>query len=694
VEFDMSFPRCLAIGLALVLASACQTEVFGGKDTFSPAVQQRDWAQERIDAARRGSGHSGPDQRDPAAQAVAELAAALYASERAPRSVLCLPLVSRDLRRGRPWVALLGVEVADSVARALADRGFAGEILETADAGLRIDRANLSRSGLTTAADVAAQAERLGVDAVVFGSLERRDMAGALDRSVIAGEITAYDVAGRRALARVRFEMPSDDLTLRRAWELAQAESSWMPDSAYGLPQRTPALAAELERAAETIAAALAPSVEAGQSAGAWYVAPLDVQAFAPEIAALRAAQGAYASEVARRAADGAGRAGPVVLHGTEFPDLQSAEAWVLELAAQFEASPAARFAAAFSSTLLDALRARLQPAGRAVTDLAAASPVDRALVAGELAQGGLARSSAALEALRAAGVGVVVAPRLERVGDALSIRADAYDLARAANAAGGRAEIPASLRAELERALAAGPRGAPADAAPGGPSKPAPARPRPGGSADAAPGATAWTGVYERTKSGVVHVLNVDGDSRGSGFLVDARGLVLTNEHVVRGAGALLQVMPANGTPLRARTVASDPHWDLALLAVEGLPRDAHVFEFAEGVAVGAEVAVLGHPRDSSGWVLTPGFVSSVTERIDTSDGQEREAWMYTSPTRAGSSGSPVLLADGRVAAVHSAGAVGQSLTDSSARTELTGFALGIPAREARRFVESAPRP
>jgi hypothetical protein len=52
------------------------------------------------------------------------------------------------------------------------------------------------------------------------------------------------------------------------------------------------------------------------------------------------------------------------------------------------------------------------------------------------------------------------------------------------------------------------------------------------------------------------------------------------------------------------------------------------------------------------------------------------------------------VLLVDGRVAAVHSAGRVGQSLSDTSERTERTGFALGIPAREARLFAEKVARP
>jgi S1-C subfamily serine protease len=175
----------------------------------------------------------------------------------------------------------------------------------------------------------------------------------------------------------------------------------------------------------------------------------------------------------------------------------------------------------------------------------------------------------------------------------------------------------------------------------------------------------------------------------------------VLTNEHVVRAAGTPLQVRTADGAQLEARVVAQDPERDLAALSTGSLPQGAHVFAFAESVSVGTEVAVLGHPRQSAGWVLTPGHVSSTSERFASESGQPQPAFMYTCPTRQGSSGSPVLLADGRVAAVHCAGragellgAAGQALGGARAATELTGFALGIPAGAARDFVAGLPTP
>jgi S1-C subfamily serine protease len=306
-------------------------------------------------------------------------------------------------------------------------------------------------------------------------------------------------------------------------------------------------------------------------------------------------------------------------------------------------------------------------------------------LVEGELAQGGLVSSRAAREALQAAGITLVAAPRLERVGDAFLVRLDLYDLQDPRVAATATAPIPAALAPELQRALGTD------DLLPVGKLDLLPVgglELRPVGELDLAPGG-GWEQLYSSAKSGVVQVTGPDG--RGSGFVVRGDGLVLTNDHVVCGIGSPITVTPEGGMPLSARIVSEDPYWDLAVLQVDGLPSSTHVFSFASAVNVGTEVAVLGHPRDSSGWVLTPGHVSSTTEQVPTADGRERPSLMYTCPTRQGSSGSPVLLADGRVAAVHAAGRTGQSLSGSAEVTELTGFALGVPAREASAFVERA---
>lgn len=452
--------RLLPLGAVLALVSSCQTEVFGGKDTYADPIQSRDYAQEKIDAGPRKGDVWGPNQRNPGDDAVASFADAVLALQPKPASVACLPLVSHDLKAGKPWVSELGVATADSVARVLREKGYSGQVYATEDVGLALNRANVARGSLTTIDAIAANGDRLGADVVVFGTFRRRDQVGALDRDVIACELTAYDVAGRRIATSTRWELASDDSSLRRVWDLAQRESSWMPDSRWGMPSVSPDLATELSRVQEDLAIALGRTVDPAKIQGAIYVAPLDVTAFAPHVATLRSAQGAYATEVARRvdAARAANTAvdlsGTIVLGGTEYPTFQAAEDHLAQLAANFQATTAARFAQTFSAGLGDEIRARVQGAGKLVNDLAAVRPADRALIEGELAQGGVARSTASREALATAGVGLLVATRLEKVGDALQVRVDAYDLAQGAVVGDGRAGIPGSLFPEVERAL------------------------------------------------------------------------------------------------------------------------------------------------------------------------------------------------------------------------------------------------
>ena len=104
----------------------------------------------------------------------------------------------------------------------------------------------------------------------------------------------------------------------------------------------------------------------------------------------------------------------------------------------------------------------------------------------------------------------------------------------------------------------------------------------------------------------------------------------------------------------------------------------------------VGMEVAVLGHPKSSKGWVFTPGHMSSLNVNIGTNEkDKNQDGYMYTSATRGGSSGSPVILLDGSVAAVHKAGSKGFLNTSSGVKgSELTGFARGIRGQDARAFL------
>jgi serine protease DegQ len=98
---------------------------------------------------------------------------------------------------------------------------------------------------------------------------------------------------------------------------------------------------------------------------------------------------------------------------------------------------------------------------------------------------------------------------------------------------------------------------------------------------------------------------------SLGSGVIVNSKGFILTNHHVVEAADEI-EVALADGKKLRARTVGSDPETDLAVLQVEGTQLPAITFGNDNGLRVGDVVLAIGNPF-GVGQTVTMGIVSAL---------------------------------------------------------------------------------
>jgi len=98
---------------------------------------------------------------------------------------------------------------------------------------------------------------------------------------------------------------------------------------------------------------------------------------------------------------------------------------------------------------------------------------------------------------------------------------------------------------------------------------------------------------------------------SLGSGVIVSADGLILTNHHVVESADEI-EVLLADGRRARAKVVGSDPETDLAVLRVS--MRDLPVVEFGDETAarIGDVVLAIGNPF-GVGQTVTMGIVSAL---------------------------------------------------------------------------------
>ena len=138
-----------------------------------------------------------------------------------------------------------------------------------------------------------------------------------------------------------------------------------------------------------------------------------------------------------------------------------------------------------------------------------------------------------------------------------------------------------------------------------------------------------------------------------GSGVIVDsARGLVVTNFHVVQNARAV-EVGLKDGRQIAADPVAFAPELDIAVLRVSARDLPALPLGDSSRVRVGQPVLAIGNPF-GLGQTVTAGIVSA-TDRALT-QGDSRRFLQTDAPINPGNSGGPLIDSVGRVIGINSA--------------------------------------
>src|SRR5258706_1673552 len=167
---------------------------------------------------------------------------------------------------------------------------------------------------------------------------------------------------------------------------------------------------------------------------------------------------------------------------------------------------------------------------------------------------------------------------------------------------------------------------------------------------------------------------------SLGSGVIVRADGLILTNNHVVTG-GTDIVVALSDKREFKAKVLLADPRTDLAVLKIDPKGERLPVVPFADSdaVQVGDLVLAVGDPF-GVGQTVTMGIVSALARtQISASDYQ---FFIQTDAAiNPGNSGGALVTTDGRLAGINTA------IYSRSGGSIGIGFA--IPANLARRVVE-----
>lgn len=182
-----------------------------------------------------------------------------------------------------------------------------------------------------------------------------------------------------------------------------------------------------------------------------------------------------------------------------------------------------------------------------------------------------------------------------------------------------------------------------------------------------------------------------VSGAGTGSGFIIDSRGYILTNNHVVEGAvgGGSLTVDLPDGRTFDATIVGRNSAYDLAVIKINASDLRALQLGNSDGLVVGDSVVAIGAPLGLTGTVTT-GIISAINRPV-TAGGSGETSFINAVQTDAainpGNSGGPLVNAEGRVIGVNSA--IATMSSSMSGQSGSIGLGFAIPINQAKRIAE-----
>ena len=164
--------------------------------------------------------------------------------------------------------------------------------------------------------------------------------------------------------------------------------------------------------------------------------------------------------------------------------------------------------------------------------------------------------------------------------------------------------------------------------------------------------------------------------EGEGSGFIIDEKGILLTNHHVVAGGGEL-RIVLHDGTTVGATVLGSDEDLDIAVLQLEG-DRDWPAVALADSakVRVGDWVVALGNTL-GLGTTATTGIVSGKGRRLHHDRFGQDDFLQTDAAINQGNSGGPLFDLEGRVIGMNTAVIAGANTVGFAISSNLIALVL-----------------
>lgn len=189
---------------------------------------------------------------------------------------------------------------------------------------------------------------------------------------------------------------------------------------------------------------------------------------------------------------------------------------------------------------------------------------------------------------------------------------------------------------------------------------------------------------VIAKTRPGVVqiNVTTPKGQALGSGVIIDKRGYIVTNNHVVDGVQKVDEVVLSDGTRIRNATVVGrDPADDLAIIKINP-PANIVVVPLGDSsqLRVGQDVLAIGNPLGNT-QTVTNGIVSALGRNVSESNGATIPNTIQTdAPINPGNSGGALVDLKGQLVGIPTLTAV-----DPEFNSPANGVGFAIPSNRVQ---------